>query len=138
MKPIYEGKGLSEKLTTDEFIKLRGSLKPRILVCAPSNAAVDEIMERIFGSKFCDQSGNHYNPHMIRVGADGAPISDKVKPRLLENMVNNVMDKSGSERKTKLRRIKININELETSLDSSFRLLAQVLSIKIILISFKN
>ena len=45
------------------------SLKPRILICAPSNAAVDEIMFRILKSKFRDGHGRIYAPGVVRVGA---------------------------------------------------------------------
>jgi hypothetical protein len=41
---------------------------PRILVCAPSNAAVDEILARIVGVGFLDGSEKTYRPHILRVG----------------------------------------------------------------------
>jgi hypothetical protein len=28
--------------------------RPRVLVCAPSNAATDELLERILAEQFCD------------------------------------------------------------------------------------
>jgi hypothetical protein len=42
--------------------------KPRLLVCAPSNAAVDNIILKIMEDGFVDGSGQRYNPSMIRVG----------------------------------------------------------------------
>ena len=42
--------------------------KPRILVCAPSNAAVDEILNRISECGLLDGQLNRYNPDIIRLG----------------------------------------------------------------------
>jgi hypothetical protein len=41
---------------------------PRLLVCAPSNAAVDEILVRIVQESFLDSSQKAYRPHILRVG----------------------------------------------------------------------
>lgn len=42
--------------------------KPRMLVCAPSNAAVDNIILKIMEQGFVDGNGMRYNPSIIRVG----------------------------------------------------------------------
>lgn len=47
-------------------------LKPRILVCAPSNAAIDELLERILKDGFKGREGRSYRPSVCRVGADEA------------------------------------------------------------------
>jgi len=44
-------------------------LKPRILVCAPSNAAVDYVVLKILKDRFIDGNGGKYNPSIIRVGS---------------------------------------------------------------------
>lgn len=49
-----------------------GALKPRILVCAPSNAAIDELLERILRDGFRAREGNSYRPSVCRVGSDEA------------------------------------------------------------------
>lgn len=41
---------------------------PRILVCAPSNAAVDEILARIVSEGFLDSTEKMFRPHVMRVG----------------------------------------------------------------------
>lgn len=46
------------------------SPKPRILVCAPSNAATDELLERILRDGFMDFSGSRYYPNVVRVGSE--------------------------------------------------------------------
>ena len=43
-------------------------LKPHILVTAPSNIAVDNIIQRIIEKGFIDGNGGRYNPNIIRVG----------------------------------------------------------------------
>lgn len=44
------------------------SRKPKILVCAPSNAAVDEIVDRLFEVGLIDGDMKRYNPDMVRIG----------------------------------------------------------------------
>lgn len=48
--------------------------KPRLLVCAPSNAAVDNIIQKIMEDGFVDGSGQRYNPSMIRVGVGASSV----------------------------------------------------------------
>ena len=40
--------------------------KPRILVCAPSNAAADELLQRVMDYGFCDNDGKVYRPNVVR------------------------------------------------------------------------
>ena len=61
--------------------------KPRLLVCAPSNAAVDNIILKIMEDGFIDGSGNRYNPSMIRVGVGQ---SSTVKAVALETKVDSI------------------------------------------------
>ena len=42
--------------------------KPRLLVCAPSNAAVDNVILKIMEDGFVDGQGQRYNPSIVRVG----------------------------------------------------------------------
>ncbi|KAL9184986.1 hypothetical protein ACHAXT_002763 [Thalassiosira profunda] len=44
-------------------------VKPRILVCAPSNAAVDNVCMKLMRERFVDGQGTHYSPSLVRVGA---------------------------------------------------------------------
>jgi len=44
-------------------------VKPRILVCAPSNAGIDNVVLKIMSDKFVDGQGGKYSPNIIRVGA---------------------------------------------------------------------
>jgi senataxin len=73
--------------------------KPRLLVCAPSNAGVDNIILKIMEAGFVDGSGQRYNPSMIRVGVgQSAHVRDinlqhKVDQILSETDLGN-LDKS--------------------------------------------
>lgn len=45
-----------------------GNEKPHILVTAPSNIAVDNIVSKIMEEGFCDGNGRRYNPSIVRIG----------------------------------------------------------------------
>ena len=47
-----------------------GQRKPHILVVAPSNIAVDNIIQRIMAKSFCDGNEIAYKPSMLRIGSD--------------------------------------------------------------------
>jgi len=49
--------------------------KPRILVCAPSNAAVDEIAKRVVSIGFKDMNCGNYSPDVVRVAAGEVQLS---------------------------------------------------------------
>ncbi|CAA7408965.1 unnamed protein product [Spirodela intermedia] len=44
--------------------------KPRMLVCAPSNAATDELLSRVLHRGFIDGEMRRYRPDVARVGVD--------------------------------------------------------------------
>jgi senataxin len=44
--------------------------KPRMLVCAPSNAATDELLSRVLDRGFIDGEMKQYRPDVARVGVD--------------------------------------------------------------------
>ncbi|KAJ0588177.1 putative DNA2/NAM7 helicase, helicase domain-containing protein [Helianthus annuus] len=44
--------------------------KPRMLVCAPSNAATDELLTRVLDRGFIDGEMKVYRPDVARVGVD--------------------------------------------------------------------
>jgi senataxin len=65
--------------------------KPRLLVCAPSNAAVDNVIMKIMEDGFIDGSGQRYNPSMIRVGVGQ---SKTVKDVALETRVDQILSEN--------------------------------------------
>ena len=52
-----------------QLITRLAKTKPHILVVAPSNVAVDNIIERIMEKGFYDGQGGRYNPNLLRIGA---------------------------------------------------------------------
>ena len=68
------------------------SSKPRILVVAPSNTAVDNIVLRIMASGFVDGNGGKYFPNILRLGAGSK--STKIKAISLEDLVEKELSSS--------------------------------------------
>ncbi|OQR89917.1 hypothetical protein THRCLA_09515 [Thraustotheca clavata] len=64
-----------------------GSEKPHILVAAPSNIAVDNIVSKIMEEGFCDGEGRRYFPHIVRVGRG---VTANVKSVSLDGMVESL------------------------------------------------
>lgn len=54
---IFDSRVNPRRLSTSFDIVL--ATKPRILVCAPSNAACDELLLRVMTSGFCDGNGEY-------------------------------------------------------------------------------
>jgi hypothetical protein len=48
-------------------------------VCAPSNAATDELLNRVLGRRLIDVHGNKYTPHVVRVGSESAVMSENAQ-----------------------------------------------------------
>ena len=46
------------------------SKRSKILVCAPSNSAVDEIVRRLLRKELLDEHGKPYKPSIVRVGGN--------------------------------------------------------------------
>jgi hypothetical protein len=47
--------------------------KPRLLVAAPSNVAVDNVLAKVIADGFLDGAGQRYNPRIVRVGRGQGP-----------------------------------------------------------------
>jgi hypothetical protein len=54
-----------------------GREKPHILVAAPSNIAVDNIVGKIMDEGFCDGEGRQYFPQIVRVGRGAVRRNDQ-------------------------------------------------------------
>lgn len=83
-------------------LELARKAKPRLLVCAPSNAAVDNIILKIMEDGFIDGQGNRYNPSMIRVGRG---MGASVRSVALETKVDAIFSEN------------MDIGRLESSID---------------------
>ena len=72
-------------------------VKPRILVCAPSNAAVDNICEKVLKVGFKQTNNMPYRPGIIRLGAFDALISDDIKSILIQTKIKALLSLSEIE-----------------------------------------
>eukprot|EP00953_Heterococcus_sp_UTEX-ZZ885_P023816 13077-Heterococcus_DN1.PRE.1 len=59
----------------------------RLLLCAPSNGAVDELVERLVTVGVYDRNGTCVKPRTIRIGRPPPTASDAVKSVTLQNRV---------------------------------------------------
>ena len=72
-----------------------GVAKPKILVCAPSNAATDNLLGRVVGRAFRNGDGGEYRPRVVRVGAADALItSDAVAAVTASRLVDAIVKMS--------------------------------------------
>lgn len=67
--------------------------KPRILIAAPSNAAVDNVILKIMEEGFVDGNGNRYNPVICRVGI-GSNKNEHIKNVALDTYVDGFLSES--------------------------------------------
>lgn len=91
-KAMQTGSGLG---SLSQIVGLGGK-RPKILVCAPSNAACDELMWRVMMLGFCDGNGQIYKPNIVRIGGDAA-VNHKVKDRFLNTIVTRYSSMSAIE-----------------------------------------
>lgn len=77
--------------TRETALAMARRAKPRLLVCAPSNAAIDNIILKIMEDGFIDGRGQRYNPSMIRVGVGQ---SAAVRPVALEDKVDTIFSEN--------------------------------------------
>ena len=74
-------------------IHAAAKVKPRILVCAPSNAAIDNVILKVVDDRFVDGNGGKYNPSIVRVGIGQ---SHKVARVSLKNQVETILNEGTS------------------------------------------
>ena len=73
---------------TSTALEVAQKSKPRLLVCAPSNAAVDNVILKIMADGFVDGNGSRYNPSMVRIGV-GQSVA--VKDIALESKIDSLL-----------------------------------------------
>ncbi|KAL3787772.1 hypothetical protein HJC23_009823 [Cyclotella cryptica] len=92
--------------------------RPRILVCAPSNAAVDNIILKIMEDGFVDGNGMRYNPSIVRIGSGQSAsvkdvcLEDKVESYLSESLDVTKLENTIEGLKGECRRIHSDITKL--------------------------
>jgi len=87
---------------------LSARFKPRILVCAPSNAAVDYVILKTMKERFIDGNGGKYNPSILRVGSGH---STSVSIVSLQNKVDSTLKDCSNAGD-----LKISMDECQTEL----------------------
>lgn len=87
----------------------------RVLICAQSNAAVDELVSRISGEGLCGFDGKVYKPYLVRVGN-----AKTVHPSSLPCFIDTLVDLRLVEARN------LNVSGGNASLDSSSALRANL------------
>lgn len=90
--------------------------RKKILICAPSNAAIDEIVRRIRHG-LCDAQGHGFSVQIIRVGAIDM-ISEDIRELTIENQVDRRVQHSMEASAELLGEQRRRCDELRRSLDS--------------------
>lgn len=102
---------LLNKATEEEI-----SPPERVLVCAPSNVAIDEIVRKIISSGLMNSEGQAYNPKFIRIGPNYHP---SIKDYCLDYIIQS---------KSQVEEVKDN-EKLRQDLLSSAKIICSTLSI---------
>ena len=127
---LEEVKKLAESF--DSVVGKRASLtlsgaakkRPRILVCAPSNAAVDNVILKIMEDGFKDGNGCRYNPTMTRIGrGQSAAVKDVCLEEKVDNYITDAMDLTRLDNmiegyKGKCRELHTNITKLRQRMNA--------------------
>jgi senataxin len=85
-----------KSIKTDNFREIKRHVDEdfvqpeKILVCAPSNIAIDEIVNKIIQFGLFDANGNRYNPKFVRIGPNYHP---SVREYSLEYLINDKLSK---------------------------------------------
>jgi len=72
--------------------------RPRLLVCAPSNAAADELLGRVMERGFVDAAGGGYRPAVVRVGSGDAAMTPRARAVWVDALVDALLDMPGVDR----------------------------------------
>lgn len=84
----------------------------RLLLCAPSNAAVDEIVRRLKDG-IRDLEGTHFSPRVVRVGAESA-VSSAVRDVFIDELVDQQLNNDTSNDTLAGRQVSDLRNELDS------------------------
>lgn len=71
--------------------------KKHILICAPSNCAIDEIISRILKKGLHDEDGNTFVPKIVRLGVTDKNTSEEIKKITIENLAKEEMMKINND-----------------------------------------
>jgi senataxin len=100
-------------------INAAAKVKPRILVCTPSNTAVDNVIMKIIEERFVDGNGGRYNPSIVRIGLGHSPsvanvsLKKKMDQILSETMNPEKLDDLIESTRLELKRLQKEIENLQ-------------------------
>lgn len=92
--------------------------KPRILITAPSNGAVDLIVERVMKESFFDGTGGNYKPSIVRLGVMTS-VNKYVKEVSLDQIYKNDL-LLNSTREDQLNKFKELSNKISEFINNAF------------------
>lgn len=72
------------------FLRLTKSHRKHIMVCAPSNAAIDEIIKRVLENGLISENGDLIRPKIVRVGVLDHTSCQEIIDISLENQANRI------------------------------------------------
>ena len=86
--------------------------RPRLVVCAPSNTAVDELVRRVMLEGFVDGELHQYRPDILRVGSSsGVAASDDMVAQVeLDTKVNGYLSMSQEELQAAIQGLGVHID----------------------------
>ena len=84
-------------------------MKPRLLVSAPSNTAVDNIVLRIMEQGFLDGDAQRYNPSLIRFGRGAGEDTRAVS---LEAMVQRLLHEPAENIKSRIEQLTAELQQV--------------------------
>jgi hypothetical protein len=93
------------------WLDLASVSKPRIIVCAPSNVAIDNIILRILSEQFVGGDGNKYTPWLVRIGK-GSTQQQEVAKKALSRMVDEIISTTGQDLVAKISKLESLYTEL--------------------------
>jgi senataxin len=67
--------------------------KNRLLICAPSNAAVDEILRRLLAEGTIDANGHRFAPQVVRLGKPLEGSSPAIEEITLDNRIDSLLQR---------------------------------------------
>ncbi|GAA6059556.1 hypothetical protein JCM10212_000612 [Sporobolomyces blumeae] len=92
---------------------------PKVLLCAPSNAAVDEVAKRL-KEGVRNMDGELYVPKVVRIGADSAvdiSVKDVFIDELVERATSGIKTVNSSEAQTRMQSMRNEIEGLRVQRD---------------------
>ncbi|XP_038897395.1 uncharacterized protein LOC120085485 isoform X2 [Benincasa hispida] len=112
----WQNAALARQLNEDKQRNLKSidcTMKRRILICAQSNAAVDELVSRISSLGLYDSDGKMYKPYLVRVGN-----AKTVHPNSLPFYIDSLVDQQLAEERMSSSDVK---NDLGTNSSTELR-----------------